>query len=177
MRLAVARVLPCGLPLVAAFEHRGAARALIHHLKYRGVGRYPTLVAEVLADHLPRLPIVPIPRAWSRHLKYGVDPTLHIARALGERLGVPVVRALGPVPHSPRRAGGDHSRPVERFRPRGPLPGRVLLLDDVVTTGTTIAAAVEILGIERVRAVVAANDATGGSILTDPVTSPNERSA
>jgi predicted amidophosphoribosyltransferase len=151
------RILPGGLRLVAAFHHDGAARALIHHLKYRGVTAYAGLVAHLLEPRLPRLPLVPVPRALSRRLKYGVDPAWEIAAALADRLRVPVVDGLARPIHASRRAGRDHSRSVRPFRSRSVLRSPVVIVDDVVTTGATVSAAVDAIGLDWVRAIAAAN--------------------
>jgi len=169
LRPARERVLPGGIRLVSAFEHTGAATELIHHLKYRGLGGYPELVAEMIAPRLSARPLVPVPRAWSRRLKHGVDPALEIAAALARRLDVPVLRMLRARVHSPRRAGRDHSRVVRSFEPRGHVRDQVILVDDVFTTGATVSAAITSLGIDRVLAVVTANDASSGSILMPSV--------
>jgi predicted amidophosphoribosyltransferase len=157
MRTAPDRILGDGLRLVAAFQHNGAARTLIHHLKYRGVVGYAEFVAGMLAPRLPRCPLVPVPRAVSRRLKYGVDPALVIANALAHQLSVSVIRAVAPPIHSTRRAGRDHSRPVHPFRLRSALRSPVIIVDDVVTTGATVTAVADAIGQDMVRAVAAAN--------------------
>lgn len=152
------RVLPGGVRVVAAFEHAGAAKRLIHNLKYRGVGGYPELVAEAIGSRLPSMPLVPVPRAWSRQLQYGVDPAVVLAKTLGGRLDLPVWELLRPAMHTIRRAGGDHSRPVAEFRTRSvENPTMVILVDDVVTTGATVLAATRSLVPLTVGLVVAAN--------------------
>ena len=168
------RLLPGGIRLIVAFEHTGPARTLVHHLKYRGITEYADLVASTLAPRLPRLPLVPVPRALTRRIRYGVDPAVVLASMLSKRLDVPVFPLLRAPVHSRRRAGGDHSRSVSGFKvrpleqsPRGrpleqssrgrTLPGRVLVVDDVVTTGATLLSAIASLGEDRVHAAVAAN--------------------
>ncbi len=160
LRPAPERLLPGGIPLVAAFEHHGPAKTLVHHLKYRGVTVYAEVVGEMLAERLPRAALVPIPRVLTRRLKYGVDPARVLASAIARRTGMPVLDALMPPVHSPRRAGRDHSRPVARFRSRSDLRYPVVLVDDVVTTGSTVLAAIEVLGSGLVGAVAAANVVT-----------------
>jgi predicted amidophosphoribosyltransferase len=129
----------------------------MHELKYRGSLSYVELVAAVLAEQLPPLPITQVPRALSRRLKYGSDPARLIATALGRRLGVPVLDLLRAPIHRPRRAGGDHGVSVAGFARRGAVPRRLILLDDVVTTGATIVAAAASLGAEHVAMAVCAN--------------------
>ncbi len=151
------RVLAGGVRLVAGFEHTGPAKTLVHHLKYRGITSYADLVAAMLAPRTPPLPLVPIPRALTRRVKYGIDPGRVLASRLSNLTGAPIVPVLWPPLHTRRRAGGDHRRPVPAFRASGPIPPALVLVDDVVTTGGTLEAAIRSLGPERVRLAVAAN--------------------
>lgn len=151
---------------MAPFSHQGAAKTLVHLLKYRGVIDFAALVADLLAPKLPPRPLVPVPRALSRRIHYGVDPALTIAQMLGKRLNVPVIRALSPPLHSRRRAGHDHSSVVRPFKARLMAKDLVIVVDDVVTTGATIGAAVEALGRENVALAAAANVALGMSSLS-----------
>jgi predicted amidophosphoribosyltransferase len=165
LRPASDRILPGGVRLVAAFQHTGPAVTLVHHFKYRGLVDYADLVASMLAERLPALPLVPIPRALTRRLRYGVDPARSIAERLATRLDVPVFPLLvGPV-HRRRRAGGDHTRPVNGFRLRGVPKCPVILVDDVVTTGSTLLSGISSIGESYVHAAAAANAARGVSSL------------
>lgn len=157
LRPAPDRLLPGGIRVVAPFEHEGAARCLVHLLKYQGVVHFARLVADLVESRLPELPLMPIPRAWSRRIKYGVDPALVIARELSARTGQPVIQALRSPIHTRRRAGGDHHQRVATFGVREHPPVPVILVDDVVTTGGTILAAVGALGSQRVALAAAAN--------------------
>jgi predicted amidophosphoribosyltransferase len=173
LRPASERVLAGGVRLIAGFEHTGPARVLVHQLKYRGITGYADLIASILGPRLPRLSLVPIPRAWSRRARFGVDPALVLAQSLAKVARVPVRSALSPPIHTPKRAGGDHRRPVLPFRLRAMPESPIVLVDDVVTTGATLEMAIGVLGAERVALAVAANAAPAVSSL--PSQSPGPR--
>jgi predicted amidophosphoribosyltransferase len=138
------QTLASGVVLAAAHRHAGPARRLVHRLKYQGL----TSAAEVLAGAMvPILParttaLVPIPRARLRRLQYGVDPALELAKALGIMAGVPVVTALRSAPWWPRHAGHNRRAGGARFRQVGAVPDGAVVVDDVVTTGRTMEAAI-----------------------------------
>jgi predicted amidophosphoribosyltransferase len=165
LRPAPERILDDGIRLVAAFEHEGVARQLVHGLKYRGVTSFADLVVEMLAPRVPRLPVVPVPRTWSRQLRYGIDPAREIGLRLARANDVPLFDLLSAPVHSRQRAGGDHKRPPPNLEAVKARWGPVVLVDDVVTTGATIRSAIRALGSERIALVLAAN-------LADTVSSP-----
>jgi predicted amidophosphoribosyltransferase len=165
LRSAPERILEDGIRLVAAFEHEGVARALVHGLKYRAMTSFADLVVEMIAPRMPSLPVVPVPRTWSRQLRYGIDPAREIGLRLARAKGVPLVDLLSAPLHAPRRAGGDHHRPPPELKAARAWLGPVILVDDVVTTGATISSAVKTLGSERIALVLAAT-------LADTVSSP-----
>jgi ComF family protein len=96
--------------------------------------------------------IVPVPMHWRRRWQRGVNHTETMAAELGHRLEVPVRRALRRViPTAPQ---GGLSAPARRRNLRGAfrlrfgtnLTGkRVLLIDDIVTTGATCIEAARVL--------------------------------
>jgi predicted amidophosphoribosyltransferase len=143
------RRLAGGVLVRSAYDHRGTARLLVHRLKYGGHAAAAALLAEAMVALLPTgtAVLVPVPRARLRRWRYGVDPALELARALGRRQGVPVAAALAPEWWHRRRAGpaGVH-RGLPRFRLIRPVPGGAVLVDDVVTTGATLRAAAAALG-------------------------------
>ena len=145
---------------------------MVHNLKYRGVVYFAEMVADRLEGRLPRVPLVPVPRALTRRVKYGVDPARVIAGSLARRLDVPVVDALARPLHTLRRAGRDHSAPVAPFRLRSRLRFPVLVVDDVITTGATVKAAVDAIGVDWVCSITAANVVLEPSSLGSTVTGP-----
>lgn len=159
------RILPGGTRLITAHDHTGLAAVLIHDLKYRGAVGYAELVAARLAPRVPRAPVTAVLRSWSRYGRYGVDPAEEIAIRIAGHNQVPYVRLFARPWHTARRAGRNRSRPAPAAELRS-LPGTgVVIVDDVVTTGATLTAAIRAIGRERVILAVAANDAASPSTL------------
>lgn len=143
LRPAPERVLPSGVVVRAAFAHEGAARILVHRLKYRPVDGLAEWIADQIDVGPRRAVLVPIPRAPLRQLRTGTDPALHLARALSKRLSMPVAGLLRAPLWWRRHAGRARTdRAVVAFRRRGYVSFPLVLVDDVVTTGTTAESAI-----------------------------------
>jgi predicted amidophosphoribosyltransferase len=179
---------PPGLDsLVAPWEFEGAARRLVHGLKYGrrlGLAEHAAeAIAEAVsgpaeaavlagAEALVAVPPSPLRRLWR-----GFDPAEEIALALAQRLGLPPLRCLARR-HGPRQVGRPRSARLAdppRVRTRGQVPGVALLVDDVCTTGATLAAcawALRDAGCSRVVALVAAradlSRGGGGRTMSSP---------
>jgi ComF family protein len=90
--------------------------------------------------------ITPVPLHWRRRWQRGFNQSEALARALSGRCGIPVVRALWRCRSTATQAGlsnsGRRRNVAAAFRWRGSqsVEGkRILLLDDVMTTGSTAA--------------------------------------
>ncbi len=89
--------------------------------------------------------IVPIPMYWRRRLRRGMNSPEQFARSIGQKLAIPVenrllVRCRNTLPQSglPRKQRFHNVRGAFRLRSHRPLQdARVLLVDDVLTTGAT----------------------------------------
>lgn len=137
------RRLPAGILVRSAFAHDGAARRAVHALKYQAVEHVAAAAAPVLAALVPpqTTHLVPVPRALSRRMRFGIDTAAVLADHVARLTGTPVVRGLrAPVIHVSqvrrRRMEG-----VQRFRQVAAIAPGAVLVDDVVTTGATLAAA------------------------------------
>jgi competence protein ComFC len=152
-------------------------QAIIHAFKYRGHQTLAIPLAERLADH-PHLRldgvdlIVPVPLHPWRRVVRGFNQAERIAR----QLGLPVVPALARRRWTRSQAGlaadtrSSNVRDAFTVAPRLTTPGRralrsqlskarVLLIDDVVTTGATLSACARVLreaGVREVRAATVA---------------------
>ncbi len=152
------RRLRCGLLVRSPLHHSGAARVLVHRLKYQGLRAAAGPLAAAMATALPdeAAALVPIPRVLARRWRYGVDAADDLAAALARITALPVLRLLRPGWWAPAQARRDR---WHRFLPRLALvddpPARAVLVDDVITTGATLTAAATVVGGAGVVAVTA----------------------
>jgi predicted amidophosphoribosyltransferase len=136
----------------AAVAYDDDVRRLVRAWKERGLRRLAAEAAEVVAGVLPTprssvLTFVPPDRA--RSLQRGHHPAERLARELGERWSLPVlplVARTGPAPRQRGLALADRRRNVAgAFAPASEPPRAVTLVDDVYTSGATVAAAASAL--------------------------------
>jgi ComF family protein len=133
-----------GRRAAAAFE--GAFREAIHAYKFGGRSSFARPFAELLQGLAPPADLLAcVPTAEASLKERGFDSTAELARALGDRLGIRLYRGL-----KRRRQGEKQARLGRAARwlnvkgcfeaadQQGLKGARVLLLDDVMTTGATM---------------------------------------
>ena len=147
----------------AAVAYDEGVRRLVAAWKERGLRRLATEAAELVVEALPppragTLAFVPPDR--DRALGRGHHPAERLARELGERWSLPVLPLVARARSVPRQRGltlADRRRNVTgAFRPAAKSPPSVAIVDDVYTSGATVAAAASALrkaGARRVEVV------------------------
>ena len=149
LRPASDQLLAGGISVRSAFLHQGPARWLVHNLKYRGIEPAGRLLAEAMAELIPRgSTLIPIPRVLWREVRHGIDPAANLASRLavmtgGRRCDLLVPPLFGA---SQAKASRDGRRPP-MFKAKKIPKEHVVIVDDVVTTGGTAFQAWHALGL------------------------------
>ncbi len=156
---------------VALVNYDEAARAAMVQIKYKNKREYLDFFGEALAARYKKIiqrmqadAIVPIPIHAARRKKRGFNQAEILAEILGGRLGIPVhpemlVRTKKTLPQKELSAS-DRLKNLSHAFAAGEVPAgvsRVLLVDDIYTTGSTIEACSRVLrraGVEDVYFVV-----------------------
>jgi len=147
--------------------YEGALRELIHIYKYGRVRSLARPLADLLLRALARDErydlVTPVPLHWLRRWNRGFNQAELLARQIARRSGIPFARTLRRVHSTASQAGlsntARRSNVASAFacrrtlRPAALAGKRVLLVDDVMTTGSTAAACAHALksaGVARV---------------------------
>jgi len=147
----------------AAVAYDEVAKRLVAAWKERGLRTLAALAAQLVAEVVPRptaYTVAFVPADENRRLRRGHNPAERLAAELGERWELPVVRLLARTPGiRPQRglALAERRRNVRGvFRATADAPTRLVLVDDVYTSGATVSAAASALrkaGARRIEVV------------------------
>lgn len=145
---------------VAAYRSRGVVRKLVHNFKYQHHLhlRHPVAdwLAETLAD--PRLQgrrfdrVIPVPLHPARERERGFNQAELLAELFAARAALPMKNDLERLRYTTTQTAFDRAERMEnlrdafRLRKMADVRGlRVLLIDDVLTTGSTLSECARVL--------------------------------
>jgi predicted amidophosphoribosyltransferase len=149
------RVPGCAVPVIAAGRYAGGLRVAVLCYKERGRHELADPLAALLADAAaglaaPGTVLVPVPSSRTAARRRGGDHVHRLARRAGRRLGVPIVPALRLVRAVRDSAGlgaGERRANLSgAMEGRPAVPGAAaVIVDDIVTSGATVAESVRAL--------------------------------
>jgi ComF family protein len=162
-----------GLAAWAPLAYEGPARGVVRALKFRGAHRAATAMAAQISANAPpgwldpgqATPppnLVPVPLHPARARKRGYNQAALLAHAIAERTGLPQSDCLARDGPKGTQVGRDRAHRLSGIagsvavRPGRSPPPRAVLVDDVITTGATLAACAHALfraGTKEVHAV------------------------
>jgi competence protein ComFC len=132
----------------APLKYDGIGKQVVHALKYRGykrvVGRLaaPLMLQVVGEDHFDA--VVPVPLHSSRLRKRGFNQAELLARGVAEKMKATVSDTLEVVRSTRDQvelsAAQRRANVAGAYTATKPLRGKILLIDDVFTTGATLSA-------------------------------------
>ena len=153
------RTLPgkSGCLCVSPFRYEGEVRQSILHFKFHGRRDYASYFGRQIAEEIRQWMeisdciFVPVPISRHRMRERGYNQSFLLARAAAEKLGIPCVELLEKVKNNktqhdlPRKEREKNVKAVYRVKKGKNIQKEILLLDDIITTGFTLAECVSTL--------------------------------
>ncbi len=160
--LGQALVSVAGLPAWAPVAYEGPARELVKALKFKGAaGLADAMAAQIVAGApgglLEDATLVPVPLHPARLRRRGFNQAERLAAAIADRTGLacaPCLERRGPAAPQVGRPRGERLVALnEAIVCVGAPPATPVLVDDVITTGGTLAACARALRVAGARTV------------------------
>ena len=151
--------------IISPYLMDGTVRVAVHDLKYRNLRAAAPALGRLMARHVRESRIdadlvIPVPIHRKRERQRGYNQSQHLATAIAKELGLPIesgtlrkLRETEPQVTMPNDEDRRNNL-AGAFSCDGRLTGScVLLVDDVVTTGSTMSACAEALKVSGAAAV------------------------
>lgn len=137
----------------APLRYEGAGKELVHALKYKG---YLRVVEKVMAPLMANVfdkdrfdGVIPVPLHRARLARRGFNQAELMARGVAGRINAPHLDKLkvvrGTRDQVELSAEARRANVAGAFGAKGPVAGKILLIDDVFTTGATLNECAEVL--------------------------------
>jgi ComF family protein len=151
------RSVAAGVPLWAPVAYDGPAPAVVRALKFGGLSRMAATMASQMAANAPpgwlaSGTLVPVPLHGARLRKRGYNQASLLAHELSVRTALPVLDCLERSGHAATQVGRGRAERLlstaaqVSLREGVQVPAEVILVDDVATTGATLAACARACG-------------------------------
>ncbi|MDB5145842.1 MAG: ComF family protein [Mucilaginibacter sp.] len=153
------------------FTKGGKMQHLMHQFKYKGMQKIGHLLGNIAGEQLAKNPIfntvdliIPVPLHKSRLRKRGYNQSTCFAAGLSQKLNIPFdegnlvrIRATETQTHRSRFSRFENMQQVFALtNPEALVNKHVLLVDDIVTTGSTLeACGIELLKVEGLKLSIA----------------------
>ena len=141
----------------APYLYEGPVSAMIRKLKYHNAMDLAPILAQLLADYWKKIQweadvVIPIPLSEKRRMQRGYNQSELIAKDFGITVGIPCdTRALMKQQDTPHQVGLSAEERQANLKgafaaePKLVRGKRILLLDDVMTTGSTFSECSDVL--------------------------------
>lgn len=155
--------------IIAPLRYDFPIDAAVKALKFNRKLFYLSAFSEILSTVIRRLPdsvdsVLPVPLHWRRKATRGFNQAVELARPVARQLNVPLLHGVYRQRATPYQSGLHAAERLKNLRhafaTRGAVSARhALIVDDVMTTGTTVHQLRKLLqanGVEKVSVLVLA---------------------
>ncbi len=142
---------------ISLMRLEGIGQQLVHRLKYGNETALARALGKIAAEKLKKTDldfdcIVPIPLHWTRRLTRGYNQTALLAKVISKEIQIPAINILKRTKYTKRQAVLGRKKRLKNLDGAFAVKNRmncenrkILLIDDVMTTGTTLSIATKTL--------------------------------